>query len=145
MTALELAQELEYYHLEPILAPVIHQPVPAPTLDKVQLNFHALLREDLGHLINEHHIQLPVLEMLTELTMPLMWFQTQMHRVSPTVRCSARHTFDLNVSMLNNLRGMHIDSMDASLSSNHTTFVKLVPSCNIGSRIVTFLSSKTLS
>lgn len=85
MTALEMAQYLGYRNLYSILSPVIHQPVPADVLAVLEAKFHELIRKDLGDRVEKEHIILPVLEVLTELEMPQMWFPVKFHKASPAV------------------------------------------------------------
>lgn len=85
MTALEMAQDLGYQTLYSILSPVIHQPVPADILAVLQDKFHDLIRKDLGDRVEQEYINLPVLEVLTELELPQMWFPVKFHKFSPAV------------------------------------------------------------
>lgn len=85
MTPLELAQDLGYQSLFDILSPVIHQTIPAETLHGLQRRFHDLIISDLGDRVQREHIRLPILEVLTELEEPFMWFPLQEHTYSPAV------------------------------------------------------------
>lgn len=83
LTPLELAQELGYESLYNILSPIIRQPVPAKTLEVLQEKFHVHITDDLGDRVEKEHIRLPVLEVLTELKFPQMWFPVKFHDHSP--------------------------------------------------------------
>lgn len=74
MTALELAQDLGYKPLYSILSPIIFQPVPQKTLEALQQRFHELIKNDLEDRVEREYMYLPVLEVLTELEVPQMWF-----------------------------------------------------------------------
>ncbi len=49
----------------------------------LQDKFHDLIRKDLGDRVEQEYINLPVLEVLTELELPQMWFPVKFHKVSP--------------------------------------------------------------
>ncbi len=74
MTALEMARFLGFRHLYDILSPVLHHTIPHTTLDKLQQNFHDLIRTHLAGLREGANLRLPELELLTELKNPEMYF-----------------------------------------------------------------------
>ncbi|KAI9651883.1 MAG: hypothetical protein M1829_002119 [Trizodia sp. TS-e1964] len=81
MTALDLAQELGYKALYSILSPVIRNTVPKKTLDALQEKFHHLIVSDISP--RQEHLYLPVLEVLTEMEVPQMWFPVKFLTNSP--------------------------------------------------------------
>lgn len=85
MTPLDLAQELGYRALYNVLSPIIRQSVPTNTLRALQQKFHQLIKTDLGKRVEEEHIYLPLLEVLTELETPQMWFPIKFHVYSQAV------------------------------------------------------------
>jgi len=74
MSALELAHELEVFHLYEILQLTIKRPVPLTTLQHLENNFHHLIRAEVGRRTIEEKLYLPVLEALTELDGDTVWF-----------------------------------------------------------------------
>lgn len=97
MTPLDLAQELGYRALYDILSPVIRQSVPTNTLRALQQKFHQLIKTDLGDRVEEEHIYLPLLEVLTELEIPQMWFPVKLHLYSPAVSISTNSSILVNL------------------------------------------------
>ncbi|KAK3952329.1 hypothetical protein QBC32DRAFT_144561 [Pseudoneurospora amorphoporcata] len=74
LTPLELAQELEVFHLYHILSPVLKRPLPPDTLQRIEYNFHRLIRSEVGQRVDAEKLYLPVLEALTELDGEAVWF-----------------------------------------------------------------------
>ncbi|KAJ9503872.1 hypothetical protein H2202_001011 [Exophiala xenobiotica] len=74
MTALEMARFLGFRHLYDVLSPVLHHTIPHATLDKLQQNFHELIRGHLAGLREGANLRLPELELLIELQNPEMYF-----------------------------------------------------------------------
>ncbi len=72
--AYDIANRRGHRHLVEMLVPVVVHPVPAATLAAVQRHFHALIHERAGWLVEEHQLQLPELEPLTEQTEASFWF-----------------------------------------------------------------------
>lgn len=87
MTPEELAREFGYTELFDVLAPRILTPVPARTLERVQVNFHKLIEEDLGQRVADEHLYLHALEVLTELDPEVMWFEIKFHTNTLAVCC----------------------------------------------------------
>jgi hypothetical protein len=85
MTPLEVAQDLGYESLYPILALVIRQPVPARVLNHLEQQFHNLIQSGLKDHAGLKHIYLPVLKVLTELELPQMWFPVKCYKHFPAV------------------------------------------------------------
>jgi hypothetical protein len=73
-TPAEIAYDQGDHELARILAPVIRSPVPAAVLAKLQADFHWLIRYHLGDTVDQEHLYLPVLEVLTELAGESVWF-----------------------------------------------------------------------
>lgn len=74
LTPLELAHEMEVYHLYDILRPVIKRPLPPDTLQRIEYNFHRLIRSEIGRCVDTAKLYLPALEVLTELDGEAVWF-----------------------------------------------------------------------
>ncbi|KHE82483.1 hypothetical protein GE21DRAFT_10016 [Neurospora crassa] len=74
LTPLELAHEMEVYHLYDILRPVIKRPLPPDTLQRIEYNFHRLIRSEIGQCVDTAKLYLPVLEVLKELDGEAVWF-----------------------------------------------------------------------
>ncbi|CCC12934.1 unnamed protein product [Sordaria macrospora k-hell] len=74
LTPLELAHEMEVFHLYDILSPVVKRPLPPDTLQRIEYNFHRLIRSEVGLRVDAEKLYLPVLEALTELDGETVWF-----------------------------------------------------------------------
>lgn len=74
LTPLELAHEMEVFHLYHILSPVIKRPLPPDTLQRIEYNFHRLICSEIGPRVDAEKLYLPVLEALTELDGETVWF-----------------------------------------------------------------------
>ena len=75
MSPLELAYDMEVTHLYPILSPVIKRPLPPETMQRLQYNFHRLIRSEVGVRVDSERLYLPVVEALTELDVgETVWF-----------------------------------------------------------------------
>jgi hypothetical protein len=57
-----------------LLTPVIHNPLPTDVLTTLERHLHALVRERVANLVDEQRLRLPVLDVLTELPEPDVWF-----------------------------------------------------------------------
>ena len=80
MTALELARQFGYTQMYDILSPVVRHPIPLQTLQLLQEQFHGLIKQELGsQVVDDQHMHLPQLEVLTELDGELMWFPLAVH------------------------------------------------------------------
>ncbi|KAK3391188.1 hypothetical protein B0H63DRAFT_558037 [Podospora didyma] len=93
ITPLELAIELDVNWAVTQLRPVIHNPVPLDTLNRLQDNSHAIIRHKLGTAFDEMKLYLPILEQLTEFTSQSTWFPIKLdgrHR-SYMYRLDSRH------------------------------------------------------
>lgn len=129
MTPLDLAQELGYQPLYNILSPVIRQTVPTKTLYALQKKFHYLIWNDLNH--RQEHLYLPVLEVLTEMEVPQMWFPVKFHIHSPAV---SFHTKFVSGWILIGSRVMYIALTAVNLWSDPTESRRLVPLKHIASQ-----------
>ncbi|KAJ4418024.1 hypothetical protein N0V85_001598 [Neurospora sp. IMI 360204] len=74
LTPLELAHEMAVFHLYDILSPVVKRPLPPDTLQRIEYNFHRLIRSEVGQRVDAEKLNLPVLEALTELDGETVWF-----------------------------------------------------------------------
>ena len=74
LTPLELAHEMEVFHLYDILSPVIKRPLPPDMLKRIEYNFHGLICSEVGQRVEAEKLYLPVLEALTELDGETVWF-----------------------------------------------------------------------
>lgn len=74
MSPLELAYDMEVFHLYDILCPIIRSHLPPETLLQLETQFHRLIRSELGHRVDSEKLYLPILETLTELDGDPMWF-----------------------------------------------------------------------
>ncbi len=90
MTAVEIAREHGYSHLFELLAPMIRNPVPHHTLERLQQRFHAMIRNDLSGFSNQEHLRLPELIVLTEMATPEMWFPLKSNNEYPRVGVAYR-------------------------------------------------------
>lgn len=70
----DLARRGQHTHLLGVLEPPRRVEVPAETLRRVQVYFHAVIRARVQHLVDEHALRLPELEVLLELDEPRMVF-----------------------------------------------------------------------
>jgi hypothetical protein len=59
--------------------------VPARILNHLEQQFHELIEADLADHAGLKHIYLPVLEVLTELELPQMWFPVKCYKYFPAV------------------------------------------------------------
>jgi hypothetical protein len=73
--AVDLARRGNHAHLLDVLEPPRRVDVPAETLRRIQVYFHAVIRARANHLVQEHSLRLPELEVLLELDQPQMLFQ----------------------------------------------------------------------
>lgn len=73
LTPIEMARELGYAHLYHLLMPVIKHNVPAKVLESLQSQFHEIIKGDVKDLVDDQHIRVPELVLLTELEIPEMW------------------------------------------------------------------------
>jgi hypothetical protein len=71
---IDLAIKMKHVHLEKILEPDYRHWVPLDDLQKIQAQFHAVIRGRADKFIQEHKLRLPELEPLLELDRPEMWF-----------------------------------------------------------------------
>jgi hypothetical protein len=76
LTPVEIARDLGYTSIIPILEPRIRNFIPARVILGLQKHFHELLRTELESLVPglSTSLRLPVLSALTELDTPEMWF-----------------------------------------------------------------------
>lgn len=65
---------MEVFHLYDILSPVVKRPLPPDTLQRIEYNFHRLIRSEVGLRVDAEKLYLPVLEALTELDGETVWF-----------------------------------------------------------------------
>lgn len=84
------------FHLYDILSPVVKRPLPADTLQRIEYNFHRLIRSEAGQRVDAEKLNLPVLEALTELDGETVWFPIKFGypgavRYYPLQRCCDRH------------------------------------------------------
>ena len=70
----DLARSRDHAHLLSALEPPRRADVPAETLRRIQVYFHAVIRARVGHLVAEHALRLPELDVLLELDEPRMSF-----------------------------------------------------------------------
>lgn len=70
----DLARRGKHAHLLDLLEPPRRADVPGETLRRVQVYFHATVRARVQHLVDEHALRLPELEVLLELDEPRMLF-----------------------------------------------------------------------
>ncbi|GAA1551205.1 hypothetical protein GCM10009827_084750 [Dactylosporangium maewongense] len=71
----DLARRANHAHLAAALEPPRRFDVPAGTLRRIQVFVHAVIRARLQHLVDQHALRLPELEVLLELAEPRMSFQ----------------------------------------------------------------------
>lgn len=91
MTALELARLFGYTHMYDILSPIVRHAIPHKTLKLVQQQFHTLIKHELSpQTVDEQHIRLPELEVLTELDGGPMWFPLSDHKFENAVSFKLR-------------------------------------------------------
>jgi hypothetical protein len=74
LTPLEIAQELGHIDLFEILSPIIRHPLPRAVLEALERNFHVLIKSDLEKCDFAKYLNLPSMDVLTELETPEMWF-----------------------------------------------------------------------
>jgi hypothetical protein len=74
--SVDIASKEKYEHLIPLLEPVHKRHVPYRKLQKIQEQFHCLIRTRMHYLgkIEEFGLRLPELEILLEIEEPKMWF-----------------------------------------------------------------------
>lgn len=70
----DIARRREHAHLLGALEPPRRVEVPAESLRRIQVYFHAVIRARVQHLVDKHAVRLPELEVLLELAEPRMWF-----------------------------------------------------------------------
>ncbi|GAB3827713.1 hypothetical protein ACFPIJ_08030 [Dactylosporangium cerinum] len=70
----DLARRGNHAHLLGALEPPRRADVPAETLRRIQVYLHAVIRARAGHLVDEHALRLPELDVLLELDEPRMVF-----------------------------------------------------------------------
>ncbi|MCT9934509.1 hypothetical protein N5079_30320 [Planotetraspora sp. A-T 1434] len=70
----DVAQRGNHKHLLGVLEPSRRIEVPAESLRRIQVYFHAVIRAQVQHLIDQHALRLPELEVLLEFDEPQMWF-----------------------------------------------------------------------
>jgi hypothetical protein len=70
----DLARRGKHAHLVGVLEPPRRIEVPPESLRRIQVYFHAVIRARVQHLVDEHSLRLPELEVLLELDEPRMWF-----------------------------------------------------------------------
>ncbi len=70
----DLARRGKHTHLLDVLEPPRRADVPAETLRRIQVYFHAVIRARVQHLVDGHALRLPELEVLLELAEPRMVF-----------------------------------------------------------------------
>jgi hypothetical protein len=70
----DLARRGQHAHLIGMLEPLIRIEVPAETLRRIQVYFHAVIQARVQHLVDQHALRLPELEVLLELDEPRMSF-----------------------------------------------------------------------
>ena len=86
MTSLELARYFGYSHMYDILSPMIRSAIPYRSLQLLEEQLHALIRDELtSQVVDEWHLQLPQLEYLTELEGDLMYFPLSEHKYQNAV------------------------------------------------------------
>jgi hypothetical protein len=71
---LDIALRGGHGHLTGLLLPVVRHPVPTDVLAALERHFHGLVRERVADLVDKERLRLPVLDVLTELAEPEMWF-----------------------------------------------------------------------
>lgn len=103
MTAHEMAKHIGYAHLDDLLAPIIHHSLPPEILHNLQEKFHGLIREDLGRK-DAKGLRLPVLEVLVELVVPMMWFPLMEVKGGKVRVCSFSFIFEEPASLMRESR-----------------------------------------
>jgi hypothetical protein len=71
---LDIALRGGHAQLAGLLTPVVRNPLPTDTLTALERYLHELIRERAAHLVDEERLRLPVLDVLTELPVPDVWF-----------------------------------------------------------------------
>lgn len=74
LTSAEMARKLGSAHLYGLLTPRIQNGVPAAVLQKLQDQFHELIKVGFDLVKNHQYLRLPDLFPLTEMDVPEMWF-----------------------------------------------------------------------
>jgi hypothetical protein len=70
----EIARDMGFEHLSPILEPVFRIQVPLSILQQIQRHFHEIIRSRSKGLVERYSLRLPELEPLLELDAPDVWF-----------------------------------------------------------------------
>jgi hypothetical protein len=71
---LDIALRGGHTHLAGLLLPVVRNPLSTDTLTALEGYFHELIRERVANLVDQEQLRLPVLDVLTELPDPDVWF-----------------------------------------------------------------------
>ena len=71
----DVAERNGHYRLTKVLTPELKHTVPHGILQKIQNNFHIIIRGRVSSLIEKHSLRLPELETLLEMEKPEIWFQ----------------------------------------------------------------------
>lgn len=72
--AVDIAKDCRFNNLIEILTPVYKRVITMKALEKLQSNFHNLIMQRAGSLIEEHKMRLPELEPLLEIDKCSVWF-----------------------------------------------------------------------